>query len=161
MPPGRAKVAPMNVNALRTWGIAAGSAVVFGALAISLQDPAPAQARHQSAVQLTQAPTQAASVAFLVRFQGSGPIARAQALAAQGQEARAATQVRAQLARQNSLQGLCFDRFTVGAAELVLRSCEPVAASEHAAYSQRWLARLQAMRAVAYVDANATATPEG
>mgnify|MGYP007122184261 CR=1 FL=1 len=69
-------------------------------------------------------------------------------------------EVSAQLARQVSLRGLCFDRFTVGAAEIVLRSCEPIAANERAAYQQQWVARLQRMRAVDYVDANATVSPE-
>jgi hypothetical protein len=55
---------------------------------------------------------------------------------------------------------LCFDRFTVAAAEIVLRSCEAVAGHERAAYTARWLDRLQAMRAVAYADANASVSPE-
>lgn len=145
----------MDVNALRTWGLVVGSVLMASALMLSREGVA-----QTNAPVFEVAQAQAAPVAFLVRFQGGGPIARAQALAAQGQTARAGEQVTAQLARQVSLRGLCFDRFTVGAAEIVLRSCEPVAASDRASYQQSWVSRLQAMRAVAYVDANATASPE-
>ncbi len=154
----------MNANALRTWGIA----VSAGLMAVALMIAAPwrpADARAPAPVELAQAPAQtqaqaAAPVGFVVRFRGTGPIAQAQARAARGQTAAAGREIDAQLRRQPALAGLCFDRFTVGAAEVVLRSCAPVPASERAAYQARWLARLQAMRAVAYVDANATLTQE-
>jgi hypothetical protein len=147
----------MDVNALRTWGLVVSSVLMAGALFLSREGVAETTA---PVMHVAQAQSQAAPVAFLVRFQGSGPIARAQARAARGQTASAGAQVSPQLARQVSLRGLCFDRFTVGAAEIVLRSCEPVAASERAAYQQQWVARLQGMRAVDYVDANATVSPE-
>src|SRR5262249_38311053 len=98
----------------------------------------------------------ASQIAFVVRFQGSGPIARAQALAARGELARAERQVHAQLRRQSGLHGLCFDRFTVGGAEIVLRTCPPSTGAQQ----QRWLTRLRAMPSVAYVDENATASPD-
>jgi hypothetical protein len=150
----------MDVNALRTWGVVVSLALMAGALALSIQEPAPARAAPQSEFAIAQAPTDAAPLAFLVRFRGSGPIARAQGLAARGEAARAQQQVEAQLRRQRAFRGLCFDRFTAGAAEIVLRTCAAVPANERAAVQERWLARLQAMRAVAYADANATATPE-
>ena len=74
--------------------------------------------------------------------------------------AQAQGEVEIQLRRQTAFAGLCFDRFTVGGAEIVLRTCEPVAASERNSVQQSWGARLQAMRAVEYVDANATATQQ-
>ena len=165
---GGAKVRSMDVNALRTWGIAVSSALIVGALALAAQPSPRAEAQgvmeqpvlESGGFEIAQAPAQAAPVAFLVRFQGSGPIARAQARAARGQAAAAQRSLEAQLRRQSAFSGLCFDRFTVGAAEVVLRSCEPVAAHERASYQARWLARLQAMRAVAYADGNATASPE-
>ncbi len=98
-------------------------------------------------------------ISFLVRFRGEGPIAQAQAEAARGREARAARIIQAQLERQAAFDGLCFDRFTVGAAEVVLRSCADVPAAERAAFQTRWLARLNAMRAVDYADANTAAAP--
>lgn len=153
----------MDVNALRTWGIAVSSALIVGALALAAQPSTRAEAQgvmEPGGFEIAQAPAQAAPVAFLVRFQGAGPIASAQARASRGQTAAAQRTVEAQLRRQGAFSGLCFDRFTVGAAEVVLRSCEPVAAHERASYQASWLARLQAMRAVAYADANATVSPE-
>ena len=153
----------MDLNALRTWGIAVSGALMVGALALAAQPSPQAEARQAlepSGFEIAQAPAQAAPVAFLVRFQGSGPIAQAQARAARGQVQGAQRTVEAQLRRQSAFAGLCFDRFTVGAAEIVLRSCEAVAGHERAAYQARWLARLQAMRAVAYADANASVSPE-
>jgi hypothetical protein len=149
----------MDVNALRVWGIAVSGALMVGALAIALQPEATAQAQR-AAAQIAQAETRAAPVGFIVRFRGAGPIARAQAQAARGQAAQAQRQVEFQLHRQSAFSGLCFDRFTVGGAEMVLRTCEGVAANERAAVQQRWGARLRAMRAVEYVDVNATVTQE-
>jgi hypothetical protein len=154
----------MDVNALRTWGIAVSGALMVGALALAAQPSPPAEARQAlepGGFEIAQASAHAAApVAFLVRFQGSGPIARAQARAARGQVQGAQRTVEAQLRRQSAFSGLCFDRFTVGAAEIVLRSCAPVAGHERAGYTARWLDRLQAMRAVAYADANASVSPE-
>ncbi len=149
----------MDVNALRTWGIAVTGALMAVALVTALQPDTPALAQAQSATQLAQ--TQSAEpLGFIVKFRGSGPIARAQALAASGDLAPAQRQVEIQLVRQTAFAGLCFDRFTVGGAEIVLRTCEAVAASERSAVQQSWGARLRAMRAVEYVDANATATQQ-
>lgn len=149
----------MDLNAVRLWGIAASAAVMIGALAIAAQ-PAP-QAFAQpaeGAFELAQATGEPAPVAFLVRFRGSGPIARAQAAAARGATTDAERQVEQQLRRQSAFAGLCFDRFTVGGAEIVLRTCAAIVPSERGAVQQDWLNRLRAMRAVEYVDPNATAT---
>jgi hypothetical protein len=149
----------MDVNALRTWGIAVTGALMVGALAIALQPAMQAVAQPQAAaVQMAQA--EAAPVGFIVKFRGTGPIARAQERAAEGQLAQAQRQVEIQLGRQTAFAGLCFDRFTVGGAEIVLRTCEAIAASERSGVQQSWGARLQAMRAVEYVDANATVTQQ-
>lgn len=147
----------MDVNAMRIWGIAVGAAMLAGALAIAWQ-PETEAAQAQTAVQIAQADM--APVGFIVRFRGHGPIARAQGQAARGQTAAAQRQVEVQLRRQTAFSGLCFDRFTIGGAEMVLRTCEAVAASERQAVQQRWSARLRAMRAVEYVDVNATVTQE-
>jgi hypothetical protein len=149
----------MDINALRVWGIAVGGALMAAALAIALQPEAPASAAPQTH-ELAQAPAREAPVGFIVRFRGDGPIARAQAQAAAGRMAQAQRQVEAQLVRQTPFSGLCFDRFTVGGAEIVLRTCEPVAAAERAYIQQMWATRLRAMRAVEYVDPNATVTQQ-
>lgn len=146
----------MNVNALRTWGIAVSAAMIAASLAIAAQ-PTPTATRTDM-VQLAQAAQQAELLSFLVRFRGAGPIARAQRAASQGETEAAQRQVEVQLGRQRNFAGLCFDRFTVGAAEVVLRTCEAIVPSERAAIQQEWLTRLRAMRAVEYVDANAPAT---
>lgn len=148
----------MDVNALRFSGIAVTGALMVVALFVAAQPQTHAEAQPQAVVELAQAQTSAGPVAFIVRFRGTGPIARAQAQAARGDIAQAQRQVEVQLLRQRSFAGLCFDRFTVGGAEMVLRTCEAVAASERNAVQQSWGARLRAMRAVEYVDANATVT---
>lgn len=148
----------MNVNALRISGIAVTGALMAVALFVAAQPQTHAEAQPQAVGELAQAQTAAGSVGFIVRFRGTGPIARAQAQAARGQLQQAQRQVEVQLQRQRAFAGLCFDRFTVGGAEMVLRTCETVAASERNAVQQSWGARLRAMRAVEYVDANATVT---
>lgn len=156
---------PMDVDALRAWGMAASAAVVAGALIVSTpwrSPPSEAPLRVQALMQAgepqaTSAPP--SPVSFIVRFRGSGPIARAQAMAEAAEETQAARLVQAQLERQSAFHGLCFDRFTVGGAEIVLRSCADIAPSERAAFQTRWLARLNAMRAVDYADANTVAAP--
>ena len=150
----------MDVNALRTWGIAVTGALMVGALVIAFQPQTHAEAQPQGVAELAQAQTSASPVGFIVRFRGTGPIARAQAQAARGQMEQAQRQVAIQLQRQTSFSGLCFDRFTVGGAEIVLRTCESVAVSERSAVQQSWSTRLRAMRAVEYVDANATVTQQ-
>jgi hypothetical protein len=144
-----------SLEALRVWGVIASASVMAVALVFAWRAPAPV-----SAAQAQASPSEAAGVSFLVRFRGGGPIARAQRLAAAGDEVGAARAVAAQLARQGEFQGLCFDRFTAGAAEIVLRSCAPVAAAGRAEYTARWLRRLDAMAAIEYADANLEAAPE-
>jgi hypothetical protein len=151
----------MDVQVLRFWGIVVGSALIAIALWIAALGPeaAPARATTNEPVQLAQAQAAAPS-SFLVRFRGSGPIARAQAEAARGRMTQAQRRIETQLRRQRAFAGLCFERFTAGAAEVVLRTCEPVAARARAATEAQWLSRLRGMRAVAYADVNATAALE-
>jgi len=149
----------MDVQMLRFWGLVAGSGLMAFALWIAALGPeaAPAQANTPEAVRVAQA--QAAPASFLVRFRGSGPIAHAQAEAVRGEHASAQRRIEAQLRRQRSFAGLCFERFTAGAAEIVLRTCDPVSAHELAQVQRQWLSRLRGMRAVAYADVNANAAP--
>lgn len=149
----------MNTEALRLWGIAVSASLMAAALFVAFR-PAVLEARAQAEPPAASASPAARHVGFIVRFRGDGPIARAQARAGGGGEAPARREIEAQLVRQTAFNGLCFDRFTVGASEVVLRSCEAVPAPEAASYQQNWLARLQAMRAVAYADANASVSAE-
>lgn len=146
------------MDALRISGIAVTGALMAAALVIAFEPQTNAVAQPQGVAEIAQAETGASPVAFIVRFRGTGPIARAQTQAARGQLTQAQRQVEIQLQRQSAFAGLCFDRFTVGGAEMVLRTCEAVTASERAGVQQSWGARLRAMRAVEYVDANATVT---
>lgn len=149
----------MNIEALRLWGIAVSASLMAAALFVASR-PAALEAHAQTEPVAAAAPPTARHVGFIVRFRGDGPIARAQARASGGGEAPAQREIEAQLIRQAAFNGLCFDRFTVGASEVVLRSCEVMPAREAAGYQQVWLARLQAMRAVAYADANASVSAE-
>jgi hypothetical protein len=148
----------MDVQVLRFWGIVVGSALIAAALWIAALGPESAPAEATPRVQVAQ--VQAAPASFLVRFRGSGPIARAQADAARGRMTQAQRRIVMELRRQRAFAGLCFERFTAGAAEVVLRTCNPVAARERARVESRWLSRLRGMRAVAYADVNATAELE-
>ncbi|HRE43093.1 MAG TPA: hypothetical protein PKY87_03895 [Terricaulis sp.] len=148
----------MSFDAMRLWGIAASAVLVAGALVFSITAPAPAAFAQAPIAHIAQATPAAEPAAFLVRFQGRGPIAAAQREAQRGRTVAAQRVIEAQLARQSGFAGLCFDRFTVGAAEVVLRTCESVAVSDRAGVQQSWVARLRAMRAIAYVDPNAVAS---
>jgi hypothetical protein len=148
----------MDVNALRTWGIAVTAVLMAGALMLGVEPRADAQ--PQAVIAQAAQPARAAPIGFIVRFRGSGPIARAQARAARGNLAQGQREIELQLRRQSDFAGLCFDRFTAGAAETVLRTCSAIVASERGRVQQQWLTRLRAMRAVEYVDANATVTQE-
>ncbi len=147
----------MDVQVLRFWGIVTGSALIALALWIAALGPerAIAQDAPRQAAQTVDAPAGHAS--FLVRFRGTGPIARAQSAAARGNIGEAPRRIEVQLQRQRAFSGLCFDRFTAGAAEVVLRTCAPVASEDRAIVEAQWVARLRDMRAVDYADVNAAA----
>lgn len=127
------------------------AAAMAGALAIALMGGETRPNRQNSAS--PQAAAAASTASFLVRFQGQGPIARA----ARAGDAPAERAIAAQLQRQNDLSGLCFGGFA-GSAEIILRSCDAVAASELDSFQRGWLQRLRSMRAVAYAEID-TATP--
>lgn len=149
----------MDVRALRFWGIVAGSALIAAALWIAALGPeAPPQTPAQTPMEVAAAP--AAYASFLVRFRGAGPIARAQSDAARGRMVQAQARIESELRRQRAFAGLCFERFTAGAAEVVLRTCAAARGEERAAIESDWLLRLRSMRAVAYADLNATASPQ-
>lgn len=139
----------MNLDALRAWGIAASAAFIAGALAVAFSAPPPAPS-------FAEAP---APVAFVARFRGTGPIARAQTLAA-SDAARAAVLIELQLRRQDAFAGLCFDRFTTDG-ELALRSCELIPAALRDGVAARWLAQLRAMSAVEYAQESILVEPAG
>jgi hypothetical protein len=91
---------------------------------------------------------------FIVRFKAPHPIARAQALDAAGRCEEAERLARETLAARADLAGLCFDRFTIGGAEIVLKSCTPLAQTDLAAFELAWVARFAAMDGVEYAEPN-------
>jgi hypothetical protein len=176
----------MDASLLRSVGITVGAAALAGALAVSQFAQAPAPERIAPATTLVAppapsgttaraspsseqpvfepanaetAPPSTSPLSFLVRFEGSGPLGQAQALAERGREAEARRTAEAALARQSAFRGLCFDRFTLGGVEMVLRSCAPVSAGEHARLSADWLARMRALSAVVYAEPNVSVDP--
>jgi len=122
------------------------AAAMAGALAIALM-AGEAPRAHRAAAAAPSGREEAVAMSFRVRFQGQGPIARA----ARAGDASAERVIATQLERQIDLGGLCFAGFA-GNAEIVLRSCDFVTASERHVLEQRWLQRLRSMRGVAYAE---------
>jgi hypothetical protein len=172
----------MDQKALRNWGMIAGGAALVGSLGIAMLHPgqtttatqthtvrpAPAPAKADAPAPVfepaaAEAPPAAASaepVSFVVRFGGNHPLAAAQTLAAEGEIDDARRAAERTLTRQRSLRGLCFDRFTVGGAEIVLKSCEPLSAREAESFRRRWSQRFGSMAGIDYAEANVILTPE-
>jgi len=99
-------------------------------------------------------------VGFIVRFETRHPLARAQALAAEGQleeGRRVAEQV---LRRERALRGLCFNRFTLGGAEIVLSPCVAPTSAERDAVRRDWVRRLAETDGVTYAEPNSILAPE-
>jgi hypothetical protein len=97
---------------------------------------------------------------FIVRFAGAHALVAAQDLAAQGRYDDARRNVEQGLRRTRALRGLCFDRFTAGGAEIVLRPCNAVAPGARDQVRRDWERRFESMDGVAYADVNAIASRE-
>jgi hypothetical protein len=101
--------------------------------------------------------TSSASMSYLVNFRPSHALGRAQALQNAGRHDEAQLLVAATLRDDASLRGLCFERFTVGGAEIVLNVCAPSPWEEPAVTQRRWLEQLGLTPGVAYVERNLVA----
>jgi hypothetical protein len=141
----------MDVNALRTWGIIASSAVIAISIYLAVSAPAPAPERGAAPAPAPQ-PVPPADAPIAISVRGDGPLARAQRLAMRGRTVSAARRAEAALARQPAFGGLCFAGFTQRN-EIALRPC----GADRAAL----LARLRAMRAIAHVDPDVQLTHDG
>lgn len=178
----------MQVGALRTWGLVASAAALASALTIaalgSCEDrsagtsaPPPIASGDASPTvtpridepvaepSAAEAPPQKLATApvrgrpsFIVRFQDPHPLARAQQIAGEGRIEEARRAAEAGLRGRADMRGLCFERFTLGGAEIVLVSCNSVSNTD--SFQRRWVGRLNAMRGVDYAEANAIARPE-
>ncbi len=157
----------MDDRAMQRWGVIVGGACAAGALAAGLfgaGEIGPARiAAPMNAVAPAnyEAPARAPHLSFVVRFESTHPMARAQALEARGRHDAAVAAARRALQSERALTGLCFNRFTAGGYEIVLECCAPTPAPERATVSRNWMARLRAMNGVEYADANLIAEPEG
>lgn len=129
---------------------------------------APRPARSDSAppveAQALQAPAEAPEagpVSFLVRFDADHPLAEAQTMAANGDLDAAGRLAERLIRRQRALRGLCFDRFTLGGAEIVLKACQSVPVGDPDAFARGWRERFETMPGVTYAEPNQILRPEG
>ena len=113
-------------------------------LAIALALAAPAHAD----------PAASAETRFIVKFKPASALGHAQDLARQGKLSQARENAVAALKRTSSLKGLCFDRFTLGGAETVLRACPRLPPATHDAAAAWFLTRLKANPSIDYADQN-------
>jgi hypothetical protein len=89
---------------------------------------------------------------ILAAFERSHPMSEAQRLFAAGRRDEARALAARLLAERRDLRGLCFARFTLGGAEIVLGAPDPASAAQ-------WAERLSAMDGVAYAETNLVASP--
>ncbi|MET0182054.1 MAG: hypothetical protein ABW199_04120 [Caulobacterales bacterium] len=180
----------MEVAALRTWGLVASAAALASALTIAalggcedrtgmppppaetpteapavmptvtprLDEPIAQPSASETPPQPLASPRVRVRPSFIVRFEPPHPLARAQEIAAQGRMEEAVRTANAALRSRADMRGLCFERFTLGAAEIVVAACNGVTNAD--VFQRRWITRLNAMRGVAYAEANAIAQPE-
>lgn len=144
----------MNPTHLRLWGLAVSGIALVVLLGFALfgGSRAPESAQTFAPASVSEAPGVAADVSFVVRFAPGHPLARAQDYAEHGQMRRAEREAERVIRRDRALAGLCFDRFTLGGAEIVLMACEAPADAE--TFQRDWSQRLAAMRGVEYAEAN-------
>jgi hypothetical protein len=137
----------------------AGATLVIGAAGLAACAPA---VTSQTQVAIEEAePNQAAAAAlrlsFIVNFRPSHNLGQAQALQSVGRHDEARQLVAATLRDDTALRGLCFERFTLGGAEIVLNVCAPDSWEDPLVTQRRWLEQLGATPGVAYVERNLVA----
>ncbi len=93
-------------------------------------------------------------MSYLVNFRPSHALGRAQALQSSGRYDEAELLAAVTLRDDASLRGLCFERFTVGGAEIVLKVCAPSPWEERSVTQHRWLEQLGLTSGVVYVERN-------
>lgn len=96
-------------------------------------------------------------VSFIVNFRPSHDLGRAQALQNTGRHDEATQLVATTLRDDAALRGLCFERFTIGGAEIVLTVCAPSSLVESFDTQRRWLEHLGATPGVIFVERNLVA----
>jgi hypothetical protein len=99
-------------------------------------------------------------MSYIVNFRPSHALGQAQILQNAGRYDEAEQLVVITLRDNIALRGLCFERFTVGGAEIVLNVCAPDPFEDPLVTQDRWLAHLGATMGVAYVERNLVAHHE-
>jgi hypothetical protein len=133
------------------------------ALAPAPQSQAPAKAPAPLLAEPAEAPAPEIipdQAGFLVRFAQSDPLSAAQSLAGAGREDDARRLVEQELANRRDLRGLCFGRFTLGGAEIVLVACASLSERQRERFRARWNARFARMQGVEYAEPNMIAEVE-
>lgn len=98
---------------------------------------------------------QPAATSFVARFKADHPLGRAQSLDASGRRTEAEQLARDTLRDAPELSGLCFERFTLGGAELVMAVCAYTPMGQTGAVQVDWLDRFARMEGVEYAEPNA------
>lgn len=111
-------------------------------------------------VEQVQADAPGLRVSFLVNFRSSHALGQAQALEGAGRHDEAQALAAAALRDDAALHGLCFDRFTLGGAEIVLSVCAPLSLQDSFVSQRRWLEHLGATPGIIYVERNLVAYHE-
>jgi hypothetical protein len=136
----------------------AAAAFLVGIAACAPTAAPPTTASPEDASVGLQAPAIiSAPMSYLVNFRPSHALGRAQAMQRAGRYAEAELLVGTTLRDDQSLRGLCFERFTVGGAEIVLNVCSPSPWEERSITQRRWLEQLGVTPGVAYVERNLVA----
>jgi hypothetical protein len=110
-------------------------------------------------VHVAEAAGERSEVSFLANFAPTHALGRAQALQNAGRAAEAERLAADTLRSDAALRGLCFERFTLGGADVVLSVCASANTQQLSATRDYWLGRLGAQPGVIYVEPNAIAQP--
>ncbi|HWA00996.1 MAG TPA: hypothetical protein VG841_11855 [Caulobacterales bacterium] len=141
----------VDAGALRKWGMAAS----FAALAVAALIAVFARAPRPSID--VAAPTPATPILhrsrlwFTIQFAPDHPLARAQALAANGRHGEAWNAVEAGLLSRPELNGLCLAGFDANA-DIVLEPCAPLPPARLERMRRIWSARLEGMSGISYAQ---------
>ncbi len=136
-------------------GTVAALAVLTAACAPAVAPPTPvALAQDEDDRPQAAGITAGGPISYLVNFRPSHALGRAQALQSAGHYDEAELLAGVTLRNDASLRGLCFERFTVEGAEIVLKVCAPSPWEERSVTQERWLEQLGLTPGVASVERN-------
>ena len=135
--------------------------LMMGAAWLGACAPAASQAPPGAGeVEQVQADAPVLRVSFIASFRSSHALGQAQALEGAGRHDEAQALAAAALRDDAALHGLCFDRFTLGGAEIVLSACTPLSLEDSFVTQRRWLQHLGTTPGIIYVERNMVARHE-